>query len=342
MVKRLIVKQVLTDEEIEEKEGYSFTDTDFNEIIDYDCDVYRLDGDKEILLLSFRKNVISEDICCQAYNALEKEAKIRHTNRGAAAGLLDKNKLPKYVKKIVKPQKFRAYYIGTDNRLHKDHISNSVSSGIIGYYDKPDRNSYNPSNINSISSKKNKQLNNTKRKRTKKVSQVPCRTTKFTRDNVLKWKQSIPLIKEADKQFKILVPKRHKVQLKRARKTKDYQIDNTAFSTITLNYNYQTALHKDKGDLEEGFGNLLVLEKSKCNVDNASNYKGGFTGYPQYGVAVDVRQGDFLAMDVHQWHCNTPIINSVKSSKKDTFGRLSIVCYLRKNMIKCSKNNNSN
>ena len=76
MVKRLIVKQVLTDEEIEEKEGYSFTDTDFNEIIDYDCDVYRLDGDKEILLLSFRKNVISEDICCQAYNALEKEAKI--------------------------------------------------------------------------------------------------------------------------------------------------------------------------------------------------------------------------------------------------------------------------
>ena len=25
----------------------------------------------------------------------------------------------------------------------------------------------------------------------------------------------------------------------------------------------------------------------------------------QYGVAVDVRNGDFLAMDVHQWHCNT-------------------------------------
>jgi hypothetical protein len=42
---------------------------------------------------------------------------------------------------------------------------------------------------------------------------------------------------------------------------------------------------------------------------------------------VDVRQGDFLAMDVHEWHCNTPIIGT---------GRLSIVAYLRKNMIKCA------
>ncbi len=195
-------------------------------------------------------------------------------------------------------------------------------------------------------------LNESKTKRTRKVSKIPCRTTKFTREQVAKWKHSIPFIKEANKQFRQLVPERHSVQLKRAKKTKDFQIENTAFSTITLNYNYQTALHKDKGDLEEGFGNLLVLEKDKCSdSNNVISYKGGYTGYPQYGVAVDVRQGDFLAMDVHQWHCNTPISDSdvlsskdsksknsksSKKSKDQTYGRLSIVCYLRKNMIKCA------
>ena len=60
-------------------------------------------------------------------------------------------------------------------------------------------------------------------------------------------------------------------------------------------------------------------------------------GFPQYGVAVDVRQGDFLAMDVHQWHCNTPLEHSKKTIEKDEIGRLSIVCYLRKNMIKCKQ-----
>ena len=58
-------------------------------------------------------------------------------------------------------------------------------------------------------------------------------------------------------------------------------------------------------------------------------YEGGFTGFPQYGVAVDARHGDFVAMDVHQWHCNTSIVGN---------GRLSVVCYLRSGMLKCAEN----
>ena len=50
----------------------------------------------------------------------------------------------------------------------------------------------------------------------------------------------------------------------------------------------------------------------------------------QYGVAVDVRNGDFLAMDVHEWHSNTKLIPVTKD-----YSRLSMVCYLRENMIKC-------
>ena len=36
-------------------------------------------------------------------------------------------------------------------------------------------------------------------------------------------------------------------------------------------------------------------------------YQGGYTIFPQFGIAVDVRNNDFLAMDVHQWHSNTEI-----------------------------------
>jgi hypothetical protein len=37
-----------------------------------------------------------------------------------------------------------------------------------------------------------------------------CRITQFTKNEVDKWNNTIPLIKEADKQFKLLVPDRHK------------------------------------------------------------------------------------------------------------------------------------
>ena len=161
-----------------------------------------------------------------------------------------------------------------------------------------------------------------------------CRTTQFTKKNVDKWKKTIPLIKEADRLFKKLVPDRYKIQLERAQQTPKFQIDNTAYSTITLNYNWRTASHCDSGDLDEGFGNLIVLEKSKSNYNsklkdtNTNGYTGGYLGFPRWGICVDVRQGDFLAMDVHEYHSNTPIIGD---------GRLSVVCYLRKKMINCKR-----
>ena len=92
-----------------------------------------------------------------------------------------------------------------------------------------------------------------------------------------------------DKQFKRLIPKNHKIQYDRAHET-DYVIGNTAFSTVTINHNWRTALHQDAGDLKEGFGNLVILQEG--------DYDGGYLGFPQFKVAVDP-YGDFLAMDVH-------------------------------------------
>lgn len=151
-----------------------------------------------------------------------------------------------------------------------------------------------------------------------------CRETSFTGRMPEKWNMVKPLIKDIDRQYKSLFPKEHRSQKKAAQSTK-YVIDNTAFTTITTNLNLQTACHYDKGDWKSGFGNLVVIERGK--------YKGGYTGFPQYGVAVDVRTGDFLGMDVHELHGNEPLECVTEGCE-----RLSLVSYLREGIVnKCQK-----
>ena len=78
---------------------------------------------------------------------------------------------------------------------------------------------------------------------------------------------------------------------------------------------------------------------------------------PKYGIGFNVRTGDFLAMDVHQFHCNTemretesekeynkklPRIHFDKLStgtlgSEKKFTRISFVCYLREKLIECKR-----
>jgi hypothetical protein len=160
-------------------------------------------------------------------------------------------------------------------------------------------------------------------KRTGIKSPGPCRLCNFNARNPEKWKEVIPLIEEINTQYKNLCPAEYADQRKAA-KTTDFHIKGTAFSTVTTNLNFRTAAHTDKGDWPTGFGNLSVIERG-------TPYKGAYTGFPQYGVAVDCRNGDFLAMDVHQVHGNSPMEPEDEDSQ-----RLSLVCYLREKIVeKC-------
>ena len=300
-VVEVIVKKVLTDNQISKCEADYFDEKDYALIVDFDCDCYYYNENNEkILLLKFRKKVLPDNLCQDGIKYLKKAAMKKHDNRGASAGKLDLKKLPKYAndpKLFYGKSKFRmlGYYSKITGKFVNNSLGNQSTSNIIGYFDKRDRNLG--------------------------AGAPPCRTTAFTSQQVDKWVNVIPLIKAIDSQFKKLVPDRHEIQRKRAQET-DFVIANTAFSTVTINYNWRTALHKDAGDLRQGYGNLVVLEEGK--------YKGGSTGFPQFGVAVDVRHGDFLAMDVHEWHCNTKLHAITKD-----YTRLSLVAYLRENMLRC-------
>jgi hypothetical protein len=183
----------------------------------------------------------------------------------------------------------------------------SVKSNIIGYFDKY-----------TISQK-----GKFKREGTKPTE--PCRPCRWNRENPEAYNTKVvPLIEHIDTLYKKLCPKEHTKQLEEAKKTK-YRIGDTSFSTVTINHNFRTAGHYDNGDYEEGFGNLVVFEKG--------DYTGGYIGFPKYDIAVDIRTGDFLAMDVHQLHANTQI------ESPGPYERISFVSYLRKGIAKkCTSN----
>ena len=170
--------------------------------------------------------------------------------------------------------------------------SQKTESGIVGYFDRNVRFPY-------------------------------CRQTAFNEHNFEKFKKAYPIIKYVDVKYSELMPKKYALQRKIADETsQDFVIKDTSFTTVTVNKNWQTAVHTDKGDYQKGFGNLVVLRKGK--------YAGGYFVIPKYGVAFDLQNCDLLLVDVHQWHGNTPI-----KKIDDDCERISLVMYYREKMINC-------
>ena len=196
-------------------------------------------------------------------------------------------------------------------------VNNTVFSSVVGYFEKTP------------------------------FMKLPCRLTSYTQGFFEEYKKGIPFIQAIDKIFKTLTPGPYQKQLDRIKATPKYRIADTAFSSVTINRNFRTALHQDAGDFKDGYGNLTVLERGK--------YHGGFTLFPQFSVGFDLRMGDFLAMDVHQWHCNTEMtetaedkafnktLEPIKYFKTKTgaegadkaFSRISFVCYVREGLNDC-------
>lgn len=293
---QLQASNCLTRPDTEALAGHYMTPAHYDMLVTEDADVYKPDG---TLLLRFRKNVLKKRSARAAYHALRDAAKASH-NRGVAGGIIEAeagkySRIPGHSRTNngigVVQGKFRFQPILEDGTVSKTLYGKEVNSGIVGFFDRYARIPY-------------------------------CRQTAYSSEFPDRFQAAMPYLRDIDRMFAELVPDRYAVQRAAADATHpDFVIRNTAFTTITVNKNFQTACHTDRGDLLEGFGNLSVLEAGK--------YEGGFTVFPQFRVAVDVRTCDFLAMDVHEWHGNTKIVG------RGPHERISVVCYYRKKMIQC-------
>lgn len=164
-----------------------------------------------------------------------------------------------------------------------------------------------------------------------------CRKTAFGRNHFDKFQAGIPFVEFVDKLYKELCPKHYARQMAISRGTnKNWRIGDTSFTTVTVNRNFQTAVHKDSGDYMEGFGNLCIYREG--------NWGGAHFTLPQFRVAVDMQNCDMLFVDVHRWHGNTPFINHnclYHHGEKDAQWkegddlRVAFVMYYREYMYKC-------
>lgn len=177
---------------------------------------------------------------------------------------------------------------------------NISRSNIVGYYDKP-----------GIKDKK------------KFPGKSVCRLTAFNAKNIKLFENNEPFFQCIDSVYRNNAPDDHKRQLEKASLSHpELVIRDTAFSTVTCNYNWRTACHTDSGDFRDGLSTLTVISPK------GQEHTGGIIGFPKYNIGVDVQSRDVLLMNSHEVHCNTEILSGE---------RLSFVCYLRDAMYKCVK-----
>ncbi len=180
---------------------------------------------------------------------------------------------------------------GPDGKFKKTRPAIAAESGIVGYFGRSRR-------------------------------EPTCRATAFTRSDLAGYSRIIAYAQAANLIFKSELPERYAAQAEVvARTAKDFVIPNTVFTTVTVNRNLRTRVHTDKNDLAAGFGVMSVLR--------SGNYSGGLLVFPQYRVAVDLRDRDVLLADVHEYHGNTPIIG------EPGWERISTVMYFRERLQTC-------
>lgn len=174
-----------------------------------------------------------------------------------------------------------------------------------------------------------------------------CRLTSWTAAEwEARWPELLPFLQRIGAHFAEQVPDRHAAQMARVRETApEWVIPGTPFTTITVNNTFPTGVHKDAGDLDEGFSCLAVARRGE--------YRGGRLTFPEYRVAVDMQDGDLILMDAHAWHGNTRMTcacgkemdGSVELAEGKELGdgpcpecgaeRISVVCYFRSKMVQC-------
>lgn len=170
-----------------------------------------------------------------------------------------------------------------------------LTGGVVGYFDKP-----------------------------------TCRLTEFTARYLREWEELQPFIFECSSVFRRHLPSRYLPQRNLTFETDPrYVIDGTAFTTVTVNlwnerHCARTRVHRDAGDLPQGFGVISVLR--------AGEFSGGELIFPEYGVAVDLKTTDVLLCDVHELHGNANI-----TPTSPDWERIATISYFRTGLAACTK-----
>jgi hypothetical protein len=179
-----------------------------------------------------------------------------------------------------------------NNYISDTNYAQSVMSGIAGYFDRYPR--------------------------------IPHgRVCSYNEKNPEKFKLAFPYLRKLNDQFRELLPIRWGNQRREADKLDTrFLVDETVFTTLTVNHNWRTACHRDAGDLHEGFSNICGITGPE-----GKGWKGAEFILPEYRIGINLLPGDMLLVNNHGGiHGNDALIG-------DDNDRLTLVCYFREKMV---------
>lgn len=264
------------------------------QLIDQDTDGFLGDD----LIFCFRTEVISEELENIAKDCLlDIVKKAESSNRGIIAGPVSLQKINKGKRSkivgLVSPENFKSQVIFQDGSISSYKVSNTVHSMIVGYYDKAELR--NPGEKN--------------------------RATAYNKKHPEKWEDLQQVIQEVNDLYQEYLPDEYEDQLEsieEGNQNKIGIIKDTVYSTGTINYNLECAIHKDSNNAEGSISALLAF----------GSWEGSYLCLPSYNIAINVRPGDVLFFNAQQeYHFNSPLILD-----KDDW-RMSMVLYLRNGFV---------
>lgn len=297
-LRRLLLKPMFDRVQLLQLEGARPEPTHFDTLVDDDADAY--DAVSGRLIFRFRKAVISDArgaLARDAFGDVDERLRLSYYRR-SAAGRIDLTRIQAVRPDVVRIDEitadgFAGYVVVASGKRLRDPISNPVKSYMAGFnYD-----------------------------RYRKLG-VP---TGFTARFPESWQCAVPFFDAIGDAFREAMPDvaehmygwctTHRV-------SPYYTIGSTCFSTVAVNVNYDSCYHFDRGDLPSGYSTLTAVEVG-------GKYAGGHLVLPQYGVAIDVRDGDLLTNQSHlDLHGNLAVEPLVSGAK-----RVSFVTYLKKKLM---------
>ena len=195
--------------------------------------------------------------------------------------------------------------------LRKDVISKSTQSCLIKNllpYAKKTR-SYNRKNVSddkhinsSIAGYFNPQFK----------GKDPYVETSFTKKYPNNWRYVVNIVKEISDLYREQHPQCWDDTHNRIKEPK-FIINDSVFSTLTMNYNLRCKSQSDKGNAKGSYSAITTT----------GEYNGCKVIFPRYKMLVNLQPGDLLIFDPFEKHCNSESSNNVIGD------RMSIVFYVR-------------
>tara|TARA_R110000751_G_scaffold30199_2_gene77497 strand:+ start:4885 stop:5814 length:930 start_codon:yes stop_codon:yes gene_type:complete len=109
-----------------------------------------------------------------------------------------------------------------------------------------------------------------------------------------------PYIRSVDKAMEVLVPEEWERQFLKAQTHSN--LFNTNITTITINKNFRTSVHTDKGNVIGFYSALTVQTKG--------HYSGGYLLFPEYKIGFNIQSRDILIFNPQIKHANSEMTAS--------------------------------